>query len=141
MPRALVSSEQEVVVPLSDHEQRLLEQIERALYAEDPKFASSVRATDLRTHYRRRLVRSAIGFVVGLAILVAGLVSQVFYLAVGVGGFIVMVVSALFGVSAWRRLAGARPGRPATGTPQLPRPSVMERLEERWRRRRDDRGF
>jgi hypothetical protein len=26
-------------VPLSDHEQRLLEQIERALYAEDPKFA------------------------------------------------------------------------------------------------------
>src|SRR4051794_16970485 len=140
MPGALVSSEQEVSVPLSDHEQRLLEQIERALYAEDPKFASSVRATDLRTHYRRRLVRAAIGFVIGLAILVAGLVSQVFYLAVGVGGFIVMVLSALFGVSAWRRLAGARPGRNPSA-PALPRPSVMERLEERWRRRRDDRGF
>ena len=35
-------------MPLSDHEQRLLEQIERALYAEDPKFASTVRTTDLR---------------------------------------------------------------------------------------------
>jgi hypothetical protein len=30
-------------MPLSDHEQRMLDQIESALYAEDPKFASSVR--------------------------------------------------------------------------------------------------
>jgi hypothetical protein len=124
-------------VPLSDHEQRLLEQIERALYAEDPKFASSVRASDLRTHYRRRLVRASIGFVVGLAILVAGLVTQVFYLGVGVAGFLVMLLSALVGVSAWRRLAGARPGHTAS-TPSAPRPSVMERFEERWRRRRGD---
>lgn len=126
-------------MPLSDHEQRLLEQIERALYAEDPKFATSVRASDLRTHYRRRLIRAAIGFVVGIAILVAGLVTQVFYLAVGLAGFFVMFVSALFAVSAWRRLAGARPGR--MQTPSLPRPSVMERIEDRWRRRRDERGF
>ena len=126
-------------MPLSDHEQRLLEQIERALYAEDPKFATSVRASDLRTHYRRRLVRASIGFVVGLAILVAGVVTQVFYLAVGVAGFLVMLLSALIGVSAWRRLAGARLGR--TPPAALPRPSVMERFEERWRRRRDDRGF
>jgi hypothetical protein len=127
-------------VPLSDHEQHLLEQIERALYAEDPKFATSVRVSDLRTHYRRRLVRASIGFVVGLAILVAGVVTQVFYLAVGVAGFLVMLLSALFGVSAWRRLTGSRPGR-AAPTPSLSRPSVMERIEERWRRRRDDRGF
>ena len=127
-------------MPLSDHEQRLLEQIERALYAEDPKFASSVRASDLRTHYRRRLVRASIGFVIGLAILVAGVVTQVFYLAVGVAGFLVMFISALVGVSAWRRLAGARPGHTSTTT-ALPRPSVMERIEERWRRRRGDSGY
>lgn len=127
-------------MPLSDHEQRLLEQIERALYAEDPKFASSVRASDLRTHYRRRLVRASIGFVVGLAILVAGLVTQVAYLGVGVAGFLVMFVSALVGVSAWRRLAGARPGH-TTSTQAAPRPSVMERFEERWRRRRGDTEF
>jgi hypothetical protein len=130
-------------VPLSDHEQRLLEQIERALYAEDPKFASSVRATDLRTHYRRRLIRSAIGFVVGLAILVAGVVIQGAYLVVGVIGFLVMLGFALLGVSAWKRLtAGSRPGRVGGGTrtPAPPRQSVMERFEERWRRRRDE-GF
>src|SRR4051794_41955546 len=123
----LVSSGKEVDVPLSDHEQRLLEQIERALYAEDPKFASSVRATDLRSHYRRRLVRSAIGFVVGLAILVAGLVTQVFYLAVGVAGFFVMLISALLGISAWRRLAGSRPGHKPATTP-LPRPPPRGRF-------------
>jgi hypothetical protein len=130
-------------VPLSDHEQRLLEQIERALYAEDPKFATSVRASDLRTHYRRRLVRSAVGFVMGLVILVAGVVTQVFYLAVGVAGFLVMLGSALLAVSAWRRLAAARPGRAAAAAaaPQPPRMSVFERIEERWKRRRDERGF
>jgi hypothetical protein len=127
-------------VPLSDHEQRLLEQIERALYAEDPKFASSVRATDLRTHYRRRLIRSAIGFVVGLAILVAGVVTQAFYLVVGVVGFLVMLGFALLGVSAWKRLTvGARPGPVGRSSgPATPRQSVMERFEERWRRRRED---
>jgi hypothetical protein len=128
-------------VPLSDHEQRLLEQIERALYAEDPKFATSVRGTDLRTHYRRRLIRSAVGFVVGLAILVAGVVTQAFYLVVGVVGFLVMLGSALLGVSAWKRLAGARPGRAVQQPSQPARQSVMERIEERWRRRRDDRGY
>jgi hypothetical protein len=126
-------------VPLSDHEQRLLEQIERALYAEDPKFASSVRATDLRTHYRRRLIRSAIGFVLGLAILVAGVVTQGAYLVVGVVGFLVMLGFALLGVSAWRRLTGSRPGRPVVAPgPAAPRQSVMDRFEERWRRRRDE---
>ena len=45
-------------MPLSEHEQRLLDQIERALYAEDPKFASTVRSTDLRTHMRRRMRRA-----------------------------------------------------------------------------------
>ncbi len=35
-------------MPLSDHEQRMLDQIESALYAEDPKFASSVRGGGLR---------------------------------------------------------------------------------------------
>ena len=61
--------EEEVSVPLSEHEQRLLEQMERALYAEDPKFVSSLRGTDLRSHHRRRAVQSAVGFVLGIAAL------------------------------------------------------------------------
>ena len=58
-------------MPLSEHEQRLLDQIERALYQEDPKFASTVRSTDLRTHMRRRLRRAGIVFVLGFLLLLA----------------------------------------------------------------------
>ncbi|NUS03079.1 MAG: DUF3040 domain-containing protein, partial [Nonomuraea sp.] len=42
-------------MPLSEHEQRLLDQIEQALYAEDPKWANTVRISDPRSHYKRRL--------------------------------------------------------------------------------------
>ena len=52
-------------MPLSEHEQRLLEQMERALYAEDPKFASALRGSDLRGRYRRRALLGAFGVVVG----------------------------------------------------------------------------
>ena len=58
-------------MPLSEHEQRLLDQIERALYQEDPKFASTVRATDLRTHMRRRLRRAALVLALGFGLLLA----------------------------------------------------------------------
>ena len=60
-------------MPLSEHEQRVLEQIERALYAEDPKFAAAVRGIDPKTRQRRRLVRAGIGVVVGLALLPVGI--------------------------------------------------------------------
>jgi hypothetical protein len=45
------------VVPLSEHEQRQLEQIEQALYREDPKFGRLVRLSDPRVHYKRKLVQ------------------------------------------------------------------------------------
>ncbi len=59
-------------MPLSEHEQRLLEQIERALYAEDPKFASTVRGGRLRKPTRRRRLQGVALFVVGLVLLVLG---------------------------------------------------------------------
>ena len=61
-------------MPLSDHEQRLLEQMEQALYAEDPRFASVLQGEDLRVRYRRRLVVAVLGFVAGIALLMSGLV-------------------------------------------------------------------
>src|SRR4051794_36549024 len=61
-------------VPLSDHEQRMLDQIERALYAEDPKFASAVRSTDPQVHYKRRIWKAVIGFVLGLFVVLAGVI-------------------------------------------------------------------
>ena len=61
-------------MPLSEHEQRLLDQIERALYAEDPKFASTVRGARLRRPSRRRRLQGIALFVLGVALLVLGVV-------------------------------------------------------------------
>ena len=54
-------------MPLSEHEQRMLEQMERALYAEDPKFASALEGSGLRTYTRRRVYQAVAGFLVGIA--------------------------------------------------------------------------
>lgn len=122
-------------MPLSEHEQRLLEQIEQALYAEDPKFASAVRSSDLRSHYRRRLTRCTILFLLGLGLLVAGVVLKM--VAMGVGGFVVMLTALTLGVTFTQRLFGRR-GAPR---PQAARrPGLLARLEARWQRRWEQRG-
>ncbi|GAB2472623.1 hypothetical protein GCM10027187_46300 [Streptosporangium sandarakinum] len=132
-------------VPLSEHEQRLLDQIEQALYAEDPKWANTVRISDPRSHYRRRLVKASIGFVLGIALLMVGVVIN--KIPIGVGGFVVMLAACLWGLSSWKRMngfgdaPGAKPGRQRgrAGRSPGPRQTFMERMEERWRRRHDDR--
>lgn len=132
-------------MPLSEHEQRLLEQMERALVAEDPKFVSSLRGTDLRRHHRRRVAQAAFGFVLGVVLLFVGLIGGGGVIAVSVLGFVLMLSSAVFATTSYRRVAGgtdsARPapsrggGRPSGGRSQ--KRSVSDRFEERWRRRRE----
>jgi DUF3040 family protein len=131
-------------VPLSEHEQRLLEQMERALYAEDPKFATALRGTDLRSHYRRRALQAAVGFVLGLVLLMTGVISKI--ILVSVLGFVLMLATAVFAVSSWRRIPTAGETGPTTPTAapkqkrRGSRRGMVERLEERWRRRRDEQG-
>ena len=88
-------------MPLSEHEQRLLEQMERALYAEDPKFASTLRGSDLRVRYRRRAILASLGFLVGIAMLLGGVAGKL--IPISVLGFVVMLGSAWYAVSAYRR--------------------------------------
>src|ERR1019366_7437615 len=67
------------VVPLSEHEQRQLEQIEQALYREDPKFGRLVRSSDPRVHYKRKLVQACIGVLIGAGLVAAGIVTPRVY--------------------------------------------------------------
>ena len=136
-------------VPLSEHEQRQLDQIERALYAEDPKFAQAVRAKDPRVHYKRRVVEAAIGFLLGVGLLLAGVISKL--TLIGVAGFVVMLACSMWALSSWRHMSGGSTGRPGLARDRRMRPPVssrsgprsgsrsrfMERLEERWRRRQE----
>ena len=130
-------------MPLSEHEQRLLEQIERALYADDPKFASTVKSSNPRTWLRRRVVRSLLLFVLGLVVLVIGVAVNRPALTVsfGIVGFALMLFAALRGAADLRRLGG-RPEPAAGRTAPAPKPAkvpFMERVEERWRRRWEER--
>lgn len=88
-------------MPLSEHEQRMLEQMERALYAEDPKFATALEGSGLRRYTRRRVYQAVAGFLVGIALLMAGMVFQQTW--VSVAGFLVMLGCAVLAVTGWRK--------------------------------------
>jgi len=158
-------------VPLSEEELRLLEQMERALVAEDPKLASTMRGTSMRAAARRRVVIAAVGFVVGIAVLMTGAVLAArqqgsgagTMTIVGIVGFVMMLASAYVALTSWRGqnrtpdAAAEQPGSLPTFSvieggrkkraPRAPRGrsssrgSMMERFEERWRKRRDQNGF
>jgi hypothetical protein len=134
----------EGTVPLSEHERRQLEQIEAALRAGDPRFADAVRAADPRVHYRRRVIGAALGFLLGVGLLFAGVAVNVILIAVA--GFVVMFACSLWALTSYRRMTGSAPvknrgsgkdrhaarGRRAG---KQAGSGLMERLEERWRRR------
>ncbi|MDX1881759.1 DUF3040 domain-containing protein [Mycolicibacterium sp. 120270] len=134
-------------MPLSDHEQRMLDQIESALYAEDPKFASSVRGGGLRAPSARRRLQGAALFVLGLAMLVCGVAFKATMIGsfpiLSVFGFLVMFGGVVFAITG-PRLTGRRDGSAAE--PGGPRPkkakgsggSFTSRMEDRFRRRFDE---
>ncbi|MGQ0841076.1 DUF3040 domain-containing protein [Actinokineospora sp.] len=132
-------------MPLSEHEQRLLDQIERALYAEDPKFASTVRGARLRKPSRRRRLQGIALFVLGVALLVFGVMlpfKPAGIPVVSLLGFLVMFVGALLTLTALRQGgdATAESGEaPASGAAARDRrSSFSQRMEERFRKRFDD---
>ena len=145
-------------MPLSEEELRLLEQMERALVEEDPKLASTLRGTTLRSAARRRAIAAGACFVIGIVVLMTGVISEL--TAVGIAGFVIMLASATFGLAQLRGQRSAPPSRrrdPPRGNgstgftlihgtggrtrrPRRTSASFMDRMEERWRRRREQ-GF
>ena len=134
-------------MPLSEHEQRLLDQIERALYAEDPKFATTVRSTDLRSHMRRRIIRMSVLFGIGFIAMLVGVIVQTVWISVA--GFLVALTAMVFGASAYKRMNGGPPLRSVDGPARPARSksskaksdgSAKDMLEERWRKRWEERG-
>lgn len=121
-------------MPLSEHEQRMLEQMEKALYAEDPKFATSLRSGSGPRASRGRAALGVVAFLLGITLLMVGAITNV--IAVGVLGFVVMLMGAVLTYAGLR----ARPEQ-AEGAPRHPSAKrsrgFTTRLEDRWHRRRD----
>lgn len=135
-------------MPLSEHEQRLLEQMERALYAEDPKFATSLRSASAGRASRGRAALGVLVLLAGVTLLMLGAILPM--IALGVVGFLVMIVGATLAYLGLRgRPAAAAQAAEGEAAPEAsagaaPRrapkqaPGFMNRLEDRWRKRRDE---
>ena len=117
-------------MPLSEHEQRILQDIERRLAAEDPKFARDVAAATPHGQAVRRIKQFVLGFVAWFGLLVAGLAVPDLLVWFGVAAFVVMLSSVVLIARTARHVS-----RKETRAPAPRQPSWLTRLEERWRRR------
>lgn len=116
-------------MPLSEHEQRLLEQMERALYAEDPKLATTLRGGAGR-FVRGQLIGGVLGALAGIAVVIAGVASKVPLLSVA--GFLVALGGVWLVVHSFSAVT-AESGPTKSGAP---RRGLMSKAEERFQRRR-----
>ncbi len=117
-------------MPLSDHERKLLAQMEEALSADDPHLVSTMTGTRLYPG-RNRILAGASLALIGLATIFAGLISKT--TPIGILGFLIslggvtLAISALSGVKTlWAPSKRLRKGK------------LNSRLEDRWERRNFD---
>ena len=127
-------------MPLSEQEQRLLDEMERNLYQNDADFVATVGAGRGRVNYRG-IVLGAILVLVGIVVLLVGVGAR--NSVVGVLGFAVMFAGVFVAVTPSRRVPAGRRSRsaPTNSAPstQGRSSSFMDNLNERWERRQDGR--
>ncbi len=120
-------------VSLSEHERKLLAQMEEALSADDPHLVSTLTGTRLYPG-RNRILLGVSLTIIGILTIFAGLIIKT--TPIGILGFLIslagvtLAISALSGVSALRAPGGTR------GTRR--RGKMNSRLEDRWERRNFD---
>ncbi len=126
-------------MPLSEHEQKMLEQMEQALAAEDPKFASQMQGRSLSALQHRRWIVGVVGVIAGLGLVLVGINTTMW---VGALGFAVMVASAVYALTPPRRakLAAVQADGSTgeTGGRRKKQRSFIDRLDERWERRENN---
>jgi hypothetical protein len=124
-------------VALSDREQKLLEQMEKALYAEDPKFASSLRRSGLSIApgERRHVIFGLLSLVAGLALVFGSVVSKT--VIVGIPGFLLVLTGFVFIARGLQEPVAAATPTPTKVRNRSKNSKLMSRLEERWQQRRD----
>lgn len=91
-------------MPLSEEEQRVLQEIEKNFYEHDPAFADRVRSETVYRHSGRNLKWAAFAFIVGLTLTLLTFAMSV---ALGVVGFFVMLASAVIFETNLRRVSRA----------------------------------
>lgn len=100
-------------MPLSDHEQKILEEIERQLYEQDPKFARNVASRARKGHSARNLRRGILLFVLGFVALFGFFAKPV--LLLGVASFLLMLGGATLAYNGAKQSGEERAKRRAGG--------------------------
>lgn len=142
-------------MPLSEHEQRVLEQMEQALYAEDPRFATSLVGKSEARARRRRAALGLLIAIAGLGLVVIAVTSQQIW--VGGLGFAAMVFGGVWAMTSPRTKGATlgtvdsegnvtlRPKSAGSSGKQTsgkgPKSGLMDRFEERWEKRREEGPF
>jgi|SRR5680860_249211 len=127
-------------MPLSEQEQRLLEEMERSLYHNDVDFVSTAGVSRLRPNYRS-VVLGVLLAVAGIGALIAGVALQLLWL--GVLGFVIMFAGVLIAITPGNTARGDSGGASADSAGPGPRQRAgtnkgfMDRLNDRWDRRQD----
>ncbi|MFP7760285.1 DUF3040 domain-containing protein [Marisediminicola sp. LYQ134] len=129
-------------MPLSEHEQRLLEEMERNLYQNDADFVATVGAARGRTNYTL-IVVGILTAVLGIGLIVTGVITQL--PLVGILGFVIMFGGALLAISPGRKTgppvepSAAERERSSNRMPTAGRSSggFMDRMNDRWEKRQD----
>ena len=121
-------------MPLSDHEQQLLEQMERALATEDPKFASALRGSMAGRATPKSVGVAILAVVVGVGLMIGAVSMEIPLL--GVAGFIAIVTGLSFAFSSSKSSAGEAPNSSTKKSKSSM--NFMQGLEDRWDRRQDN---
>jgi DUF3040 family protein len=116
-------------MPLSEQEQRLLDEMERSLYHGDADFVASVGRARGRISYGA-VIGGVLLAAAGIAVLVLGVVLHSW--PVGALGFVAMFGGVLIAMGVRSRSVPAAFPAGTTG----PRAGFMDRLSQRWERRR-----
>lgn len=95
-------------MPLSDRERKVLEELELDLAADDPRLAQELSSGVVEDKFSSSSYFGVIAFLIGVALLIAGVASQI--VVVGVGGFLLMGTGAYLLVGRAATLA-TLPGR------------------------------
>ena len=110
-------------MPLSDHEKRMLQEMEAALMTEDPRLVSAL-SGDVQSVSKNRILVGLGLVVLGILVLFGGLIAKL--TPVGLLGFIIALSGVITAIS-------------SIGRPSLPKSrrtsSISARLEQRWDKR------
>lgn len=121
---------------LSEHEQRLLDQLEQQLHADDPKFAHSMASDTRRSMSTRRLVIGSLITIAGILVLLAGIVYQNIF--IGVAGFLIMGGGVYFATTKSKPVETGQPVGKPSKAPTGGKSGFMSSLEDKWDERKRD---